>query len=754
MKTIIEKPLAFLAGLFYLVFPMFDRADASRHGDSAVRWLGRMLVVGVILAILAAINQWAVFGLSNVIRSTVPWVGRFWLPLLALCLYALLWLGWWLYRLLMLDIEPPGSDFPDIDRAWSQALEALGRAGIVLDMTPLFLVLGWPSRSEDDLFRAAGIKGPVCNEPNDPTAPLHVTATRDGIWLTCPGASLLARYGQVNPGGEVPKEVMATMTDEMAESFKTMGMGPNVASTLRIEDFQGSFQAEQGSSRSGRVKPVEDPDRHLARLRHLCRLVVRDRQGFCPTNGVLVTLPLAVDARAEIAEIADACRKDLATVFDTFRMRCSVLVLVGGLEQVAGFAELVERLPAEQVRKRMGQRFPLVPGLSTGELSEKVQESAEVVSGQLFPSMIHTLFQVETKGIEDADEVLHANFQLFRFLYGIVERGERLARLIKDCLPTLRGEPIMFGGCYFAGTGRDAMTEQAFASGVLMRLIRDDQDHVTWTAEVLEQDAASARLADRVRMVFALIIALGVLAAAGLIARHFPAKPAPPTGAASSKEGLDDQVQVVREGLAGLDHDAIEGLAVVDPILLDAIDLIWLRLKILEGKCPSLVGDRGGQDLVFTGRSRGVEQIDLQFSLSDVPFPDDAGDSAAGRLHVLGLGRVDDGSLLGLKAGEADSGGEASSDDQLGRRILGDGESRRPVASFGILRSRLERAILGLGFREVGLGPEDERHFLDLRGGWRDRSTNGQVLTAHDPVGELDGHCAGHQVVKDHVGFV
>ena len=101
-------------------------------------------------------------------HATAPWIGRFWLPLLALCLYAMLWLGWWLYRLLSLDIEPVGSEFPDIDRAWGQALEAMGRADIALDNAPLFLVLGWPSVSEDDFFRAAGIKGPVRQVPGDP----------------------------------------------------------------------------------------------------------------------------------------------------------------------------------------------------------------------------------------------------------------------------------------------------------------------------------------------------------------------------------------------------------------------------------------------------------------------------------------------------------------------------------------------------------------------------------------------------------
>ncbi len=247
MTPIIAKPLDLFKRLFFLAFPMFDTGESARSGDPTGRWLGRIILVGIVLAVLTAVNQWERLGLSNMIRATVPWVGRFWLPLLAFCLYVMLWLGWWLYRLLMLDIEPVGSEFPDIDRAWSQAMESLRQSDIALDNAPLFLVLGWPSTSEDDFFRAAGIKGPVRLVPGDPDAPLHVTANRDGIWLTCPGASLLGQYRQESPGVGALEEVMATMSDESADPFKTMGMGAAGALTLRIEDFQGTFKAAQAA---------------------------------------------------------------------------------------------------------------------------------------------------------------------------------------------------------------------------------------------------------------------------------------------------------------------------------------------------------------------------------------------------------------------------------------------------------------------------------------------------------------------------
>ena len=139
------------------------------------------------------LNRWERLALWNVIAHPV---GKYWLPLFAFCVYAMIWMGWWLYRLLNLEAAPVTSEYPDIDRAWSQVLESLARADISLDATPLFLVLGGSSSGEEILFHATGIKALVKQVPKDPAEPLHVTANRESIWVTCPGASIL---GQQTP---------------------------------------------------------------------------------------------------------------------------------------------------------------------------------------------------------------------------------------------------------------------------------------------------------------------------------------------------------------------------------------------------------------------------------------------------------------------------------------------------------------------------------------------------------------------------
>src|SRR5205807_6868667 len=140
---------------------------------------------------------------------------------------------------------------------------------------------------------------------------------------------------------------------------------------------------------------------YKARLRHLCRLIIRDRQGFCPLNGLLVLLPItAADPKADILEVASSCRTDLTVVLETCRLRCPVLFMVCDLEKLDGFGELVERLPSGQVSKRMGRRFPLVPDLSPGEVPASGQGAVDWTGNTRFPSMVCCLFHVETPGGE------------------------------------------------------------------------------------------------------------------------------------------------------------------------------------------------------------------------------------------------------------------------------------------------------------------------------------------------------------------
>jgi hypothetical protein len=534
MIKLISKPWAFLKSLIGLLFPMVCNTFPSLAGDPGrpARWTARTFMLAIVLVILAMINHASWFGITNRIIGNIGAVRDYWLPLFFLCLYAMIWLAWWLYRVLIGDIDPVTSEFPDIDDAWAEALKKMKSEEINPDEVPLFLVLGWPSSSEEAFFRSTGIRAQVKQYPHDPSNPLHVTANRHGIWVTCPGASVLGQVNQMEP--EESDRTASTIPGDTANPYNTMGgLEPSdLQGTMNIQQILANFKhmPSQGRAASALgLRPRVDRELHEARLKHLCRLIARDRHGFCPVNGVLLLLPIgAAEPRSNPEEIVRACKTDLAAAFGVFRMRCPVLMLICGLEEVPGFHELVKNLPPEVRKKRIGQRFPLVPQLAPGDVPDQVESSVEFTATSLFPSMVQTQFQVEGTSGENTEAVFQVNSQLFRFMTGILERRERLARLVKDCLPVLPGQPLMFGGCYFAATGNDSDTQQAFAPGVLSRMIdKQEQDSVTWTTQTLADDASAWRRARFLRMFFVFVITLIVLYAVYLIVPIFLGKGSP-----------------------------------------------------------------------------------------------------------------------------------------------------------------------------------------------------------------------------------
>ena len=161
MLKILALPWVILKRLFALAFPMVRGESGGSAGD----WVARLILLSVVLGVLALVNE--ILGIKSLI--SYGRISRYWLPLMAFCLYAMIWLGWWLYHLINLDVPRPTSEYQDIDDAWREATEALARAGIHLENTPLFLVLGGSSSGEEALFQSAAIKAPVKHVPQMPS---------------------------------------------------------------------------------------------------------------------------------------------------------------------------------------------------------------------------------------------------------------------------------------------------------------------------------------------------------------------------------------------------------------------------------------------------------------------------------------------------------------------------------------------------------------------------------------------------------
>jgi hypothetical protein len=515
-----------------LIFPMFAGSRDLRNVSPRLRWSLHFIFMATALVGLTFLNPL----FEGIIRAPSS-VRRVWLPLFFLLVYILCWLGWWILQ--HIGMEPEGSEFPDIDDAWEEAIQALEGAGLGLTEAPLFLVLGQPEGDGQDLFDAA--QDPkfellVKAAPSRRDAPLRVYATRQGIYVTCAGASVLAREAAIL-AGEAEATEPADSSQPSAPAFgQHTWIGMEDETLVRVQEIF-AFARSQGRSfsqllpeeraeierltreaerRTDQPRPklhknTSEVERLTARLRHLCRLIVRDRRPFCPVNGLLFLIPVTATDNAEDAdEAARSCKDDLATASEVLQVRCPVIALVCGLDQLSGFRNFIEPLPEETRRRRFGRSFPLLPDIKPESLPEVLESGVRWMGNTLFPAQIYRLLRIETPQHPERSEVVQENVQLFLLLSEIRERQKHLGQiLVRGFAQGPRG-PAMFGGCYLAGTGHDPIREQAFITDVLLRLL-EEQEYVSWTPEVFAEEAALNRLTNIGYVVLGILATLGVL---------------------------------------------------------------------------------------------------------------------------------------------------------------------------------------------------------------------------------------------------
>jgi hypothetical protein len=521
-----------------LVLPLFAKARDYRGLGTGLRWAIHVLLVAAILIGLFALNNNNYVDLKAVLGHAPLWLKPVWLPLLFVVVYALSWLGWWLWKLLWPEKEV--SDFPDIDDAWEEAVGALHQGGIDPTEAPLFLVLGRPLGGEAALFSAAQLKLTVTGAPRYPHAPLHVYASRDGIYVTCAGASLLghqaALFAEGDPGAGESAASPEPAADDPEAMYKTMrpsasGNTQEIQAILRRANAErrdlteeerrqvrllGGLDGAQGAARPVRRRPLlksaADVELMTARFRHFCGLLVRDRRPYCPVNGIMVLLPLAATEIEEAAnQVGGLVQQDLAAARAVLQLHCPVFGLLCDLETAPGFVDFLERFPEEQRHRRVGQRFPLVPDLPEEEVPPVLERLVRWVCNDHFATWAYRLFRVETPEKRDMAEAVRGNVRLYGLLRHMHEVDRPLARLVTRGLGTPHNGLLMLGGVYIAGTGLDPV-QQGFIAGVFRRLI-EGQNYVAWTDEGLAEEADYDRWAQRGYLALVLLaVAAAVLA--------------------------------------------------------------------------------------------------------------------------------------------------------------------------------------------------------------------------------------------------
>src|SRR5262245_12534934 len=339
-----------LTKLVRLLMPLGKHAGTAARSPGA-RWLLHLLAMAALLALLYWLN--GVLRIHTLITGPLRFLAHWWLPVLLLLVYLLGWLGWWLWKLL--NAEEEASYYPEIDRAWEAAVRALAQANIQVTDLPLFLVLGRPEgpegpdfaekarRAEEALFHtAAQLPLAVKQAPADALAPLHVYATREAIYVTCAGASLLGRQaailaGEVEMAAEAAGGGGGAGEDDADKTLRPDSAPAPVREMVGIVREiakKGGAATDEERRMLRRLERRDRPQASLlkdtaavadltARLRHLGRLLARDRQPYCPLNGLLVLVPLAAtDSDEDAQNTAECLARDLQALRGVLKVDC------------------------------------------------------------------------------------------------------------------------------------------------------------------------------------------------------------------------------------------------------------------------------------------------------------------------------------------------------------------------------------------------------------------------------------------------
>ncbi|HEY8506392.1 MAG TPA: type VI secretion protein IcmF/TssM N-terminal domain-containing protein, partial [Gemmataceae bacterium] len=458
--TLLWRGIRWLIGL---ILPMLTRPKLS----PTTLWVLHFLALAGVL-----FGLWYLHQRLNLDRFVpVPWLQDYWLPLLFLLMYLLAWQAWWLWELLRAGGE--ASAYPDLDRDWAGALEALYKAGIDPQETPIFLVLGRLEAPEESVFQALPQRVAVAGAPG-PGASLRVFANRDAIYLTCAGASLSGAQASAQGGLQIADEVdegtgwgaqSVGIDKSIGMSMADDGAVRQVQQIIRRAREEGRTLTEQekqqirvlsggpaqaqpaAGPRPSVLKDVQAVAYHTARLRHLCRLLRRTRGLLCPINGTVLLISAAVADRDEDAQqLAVAMQKDLMTLQEELRLLNPVHALVGDLERLEGFDEFVGRFPVEKREQRLGKGTPLIPDLHPQAVPEEIEKTVRWIFRSLLPFWVFKLFRPEQPNLETPRQAAAANGRLFRFLTEVEGRGERLARLLSRAVVLRPDLPPMLGG--------------------------------------------------------------------------------------------------------------------------------------------------------------------------------------------------------------------------------------------------------------------------------------------------------------------
>jgi hypothetical protein len=459
------------------------------------------------------------------------------LPLLLMVVIPLV-----VYRLVKLLLEKPVALFPDLERAWDIGINGLQNQQIPIRSVPLFLIFGAENAKQvSELMEAVQIETPI-KPPEGEELPLLWYANPNAIFLFVNGCSSLSKLASkrkdASPirrvsyaAGVAPISRTIDASDDSMPRIQPLPGGgisakpayrpsrpamPMVSQGTLVSDAPSPIidqRIEADANRpptSAQLRLTSDEGNHQSRrLEYVCNLLLTARRPVCGLNGVLVMASFEV-VETNSSETQKAVQTDLAILRDRLAVRCPVTLVMSEMERVEGFLELVKRVGDDHANEgRFGK------GCSVwGDPQANRLDGVAAHAIGAFEDWIYRLLQREDSLRRVHNELLISLLCRTRGSFADAFRAFVRNGFGYDpqTQPELSRSQLLFAGCYFAATGRDA-DGQAFIKSVFAKLI-ENQGELEWAPKARQEDQlfqASANLITLIGLLAILAILVGLV---------------------------------------------------------------------------------------------------------------------------------------------------------------------------------------------------------------------------------------------------
>jgi hypothetical protein len=443
-------------------------------------------------------------GLGRYMRHGPLWFRTTWMGWVALLVFVIIRLGIAILRLLRV-LSPAFSRFSDIDAAIQRGVEAAEAAGIAIGQVPVFLVVGLSRAAEQEFAASVSIGRDV--RVDGERLPLHWYGNEKALWITLPGASvtslqtdLLAEAQQSTMGAEVRDEELvgaAMAAAEGADAGRTISMGaflaadPGTATSAPVLRRQTVFDVP--------VVPAKKHQRARERLGYVCQALQGVRHPVCTINGVLLHLPFNEKVVPEKVsqQFRDCVKTDMTALQANIGVRCLSAVVFTGCHDNPAFKSYIQSLPPQSIVHRCGVSFP--------QLVELGEDDPERIHAWL-----HRDFELQAMQLYKSRAGLPINEDIFRFVDLIRQSRTYFTSILKSAFLQPGVSPFCFAGAYFTEFSAAGDVAHPFLQGVLAKFLREHDEVISWTQQMIDQDMRQRRTARILLLLGGLFMAANV----------------------------------------------------------------------------------------------------------------------------------------------------------------------------------------------------------------------------------------------------